>query len=140
MKLIRTSGSAEFIRTQFVLYHLILTSLDETKFDLNLVPSISCNSYSTFGPGYLLSVVQLMQRIKEINNIVSMPHPTNQNSVVWNTLADDGFEMQHLNCSGTVTRNNESLTVNIIYLKGTLNYDFWISVEIHPQGNPKASQ
>ena len=27
-----------------------------------------------------------------------------------------------------------------IYLKGTFNYDFWIRVEIQPQGNPKASQ
>ena len=70
-----------------------------------------------------------------------MSHPTNQNSVVWNTLGDDGFdEIQHFNSPWTITTHNESITVNIIYLKWTFNYDFWIRVEIHPQGNPKASQ
>ena len=70
-----------------------------------------------------------------------MPHPTNQNTVVWNTLGDDGFvEIQHFNCPWTITTNNERITVNIIYLKWTFSYDFWIRVEIHLQGNPKASQ
>ena len=70
-----------------------------------------------------------------------MPHPTNQNSAVWNTLADDWFdEIPHFNCPWTITTNNESITVNIINIKWTLIYDFSISVEIHPQGNPKASQ
>ena len=93
------------------------------------------------GPGYLLSVVQLMQLIKKFNNTIWMPHPTNQNSVVWNTLGDVGFaEIQHFNCPWTITTHNESITVNIIYLKWTSSYDFWIRVEIHPQGNPKASQ
>ena len=35
---------------------------------------------------------------------------------------------------------NECITVNIKYLKWTFNYDFWIRVEIHPQGSPKAFQ
>ena len=70
-----------------------------------------------------------------------MPHPTNQNSVVRNTLGDDGFdEIQRFNCPWTNTTNNENNTVNIIYLKWTFNYGFWICVEIHPQGNPIASQ
>ena len=70
-----------------------------------------------------------------------MPHPTNQNSVVRNTLSDDGFdEIQHFNCPWTITTHNEIITVNILYLKWTFNYDFWIRVELHPQGNPKASQ
>ena len=70
-----------------------------------------------------------------------MPHPTNQNSVVWNTLGDDGFEkIKHFNCPWTITTHNEIVTVNIIYLQWTFNYDFGIHVEIHPQGNPKASQ
>ena len=69
-----------------------------------------------------------------------MPHPINQN-LARNTLGDDGFdEKQHFNCPWTITKNNENITVNIIYLKWTFNYDFWIRVEIHPQGNPKASQ
>ena len=68
-----------------------------------------------------------------------MPHPTNQNSVVWNTLGDDGFdEMPHFNCPWTITTRNESITVNIIYLKWTFDYDFWIRVGIQPQGNLKA--
>ena len=92
-------------------------------------------------PGYLLSVVQLMQLITELNDHISLPHPINQNSAVWNTLGDDGFdEIQPFNCPWTITTNNESITVNFIYLKWTFNYDFWIRVEIHPQGNPKASQ
>ena len=66
-------------------------------------------------PGYLLSVVQLTQLNKKFNNNIWMPHPTNQNPVVWNTLGDDGFdEIQHFNCSWTITTNNESITVNII--------------------------
>ena len=70
-----------------------------------------------------------------------MPHPTNQNSVFWNTLGDDGFdEIQHFNCPWTITTHNESITVNIIYLKRSFNYDFWTRVEIHPQGKPKAFQ
>ena len=48
--------------------------------------------------------------------------------------------MQHFNRPRTITTHNESITVNIIYLKWTFNYDFWIPVEIHPQVNPKASQ
>ena len=93
------------------------------------------------GPGYFLSVMQLMQLIKDLNNTIWMPPSTNQNSVVWNTLVGDGFdEIQHFNCPWTITTHNESITVNIIYLKWTFNSDFWIRVEIHPQGNPKDSQ
>ena len=67
-----------------------------------------------------------------------MPHPTNQNSIVSNTLGDDGFdEIPHFNCPWTITTNNESFAIVIIYLKRTFNYDFWIRVETHPQGNPK---
>ena len=70
-----------------------------------------------------------------------MPHPINQNLVVWNTLTDDGFdEIPHFNCPWTITTSNQSIAVNIIYLEWTFNYGFWIRVEIHPQGNPKASQ
>ena len=70
-----------------------------------------------------------------------MPLPANQNPVVWKTLGDDRFEkIQHFNCPWTITTPNESFTVNIIYLKWTFNYDFWIRAEIYSQGNPKASQ
>ena len=70
-----------------------------------------------------------------------MPHPINQNSAVWNTLGDDGVdEIPLFNCPWTITTSNESITVNIIYLKWTFNYDFWIRVEIHPRGIPTAFQ
>ena len=70
-----------------------------------------------------------------------MQHPTTQTSGVWNTLVDDGFDkIPHFNCPWTITTSNESIAVKIIYLKWTFNYDFWIRVEFHPQGNPKASQ
>ena len=70
-----------------------------------------------------------------------MPYPANQNSVVWSTLGNDRFdEIQHFNCLWTITANNESITVNIKYLKWTFNYDFCIWVEILPQGNPRGSQ
>ena len=92
------------------------------------------------GPGYLLSIVQQMQFIEELNHNL-MPHPANQDPVVWNALGDDGFdEIPHFNCPWTITTSNKSIAVNITYLKWTFIYDFWICVEIHPQGNPTASQ
>ena len=70
-----------------------------------------------------------------------MPHPTSQNSGDWNTLGDDGFgEIPHFNCLWTISTSNTSIAVNIIHPKWPFNYDFWIRVEIHPRGNPKASQ
>ena len=70
-----------------------------------------------------------------------MPQPTNQISVVWNTLSDNGFDkIQHSNCPWTITTKEGSITVDITYVKWIFNYDFWIRVEVHPQGNPKASQ
>ena len=92
-------------------------------------------------PAYLLSLVQLMQLIKELNDHIWMPPPANQNAVVWNTVGDDGFdEMQNFNCSWTITSNTETITVNINYPKWTFIFDFSIRVEIHQQGNPTASQ
>ena len=70
-----------------------------------------------------------------------MPHLAHQNTVVWNTLGDDGFdEIPLFNCPWTITTSSKSITVNIICLKWTFNYDFWNRVEIHPQGNPKNFQ
>ena len=47
-------------------------------------------------------------------------------------------ECQHipLNCPWTITSGNETLTVVITCLKWTFNYDFWIRVTAHPDGNP----
>ena len=56
-------------------------------------------------------------------------------------IGDDRFdEIQHFNCPWTITSNNESITVNVTYLKWTFSYDFWIRVEIYLQENPIASQ
>ena len=51
-------------------------------------------------------------------------------------------ECQHtpLNCPWTITSGNETLTVLIICLKWTFNYDFWIRVTAHPDGNPNISK
>ena len=46
-------------------------------------------------------------------------------------------ECQHLplNCPWTITSANETLTVVITSLKWTSNYDSWIRVTAHPEGN-----
>ena len=47
-------------------------------------------------------------------------------------------ECQHipLNCPRTITSEDGTLTVDITCLKWTFNYDFWIRVTAHPEGNP----
>ena len=51
---------------------------------------------------------------------------------------DSGDECQHilLNRPWTITSEDEILTVVITFLKWTFNYDFWIRVTAHPEGNP----
>ena len=51
-------------------------------------------------------------------------------------------ECQHipLNCPWTITSENETLTVVITGLKWTFNYDFWLRVTAHPEGNPHISK
>ena len=51
-------------------------------------------------------------------------------------------ERQHipLNCPWTITSENETLTVVITCLKWTFNFDFWIRVTAHPEGNPSISK
>ena len=68
-----------------------------------------------------------------------MPQPAKQSPIVWNTLRDHGFdEVQHFNCTWTITSKNIIITVNVTYLKLIFNYDLCIRVEIHPQRNPNA--
>ena len=57
----------------------------------------------------------------------------------WDDIDD---ECQHipLNCPWTITSGNETLTVIITCLKCTFNYDFWIRVTAHPEGNPTVSK
>ena len=55
---------------------------------------------------------------------------------------DIDAECQHipLNCPWTITSGNEALTVVITCLRWTFNYDFWIRVTAHPEGNPNISK
>ena len=57
----------------------------------------------------------------------------------WHDIDD---ECQHIqfNCPWTITSGNETLTVVITCLKWTFNYDFWIRVTAHPEGNPNISK
>ena len=57
----------------------------------------------------------------------------------WDDIDD---ECQHtpLNCPWTITSENEALTVVITRLRWTLNFDFWIRVTAHLEGNPIISK
>ena len=52
------------------------------------------------------------------------------------------IECKHvpLNCPWTITTKDETLTVIITCLKWTFNYDFWIRVTVHPEGNSDLSK
>ena len=45
-----------------------------------------------------------------------------------------------LNCPWTINSHDEALTVIITCLKWTFNYDFWIRVTVHPEGNSGISK
>ena len=68
-----------------------------------------------------------------------MPQKSENLPPNWDDIDD---ECQHipLNCPWTITFGNETLTVVITCLKWTFNYDFWIKVTAHPDGNPKNSK
>ena len=68
-----------------------------------------------------------------------MPQKSENLPPNWDDIDD---ECQHipLNCPWTITSGNESLTVVITCLKCTFNYDFWIRVTAHPEGNPIISK
>ena len=52
------------------------------------------------------------------------------------------IECKHvqLNCPWVITSKDETLTVIITCLKWTFNYDFWISITVHPEGNSDLSK
>ena len=52
------------------------------------------------------------------------------------------IECKHvqLNCPWVITSKDETLTVTITCLKWTFNYDFWIRVTVHPEGNSDLSK
>ena len=53
---------------------------------------------------------------------------------------DDECQLIPLNCPWTITSGNETLRVVITCLEGTFNYDLWIRVTAHPEGNPNISK
>ena len=57
----------------------------------------------------------------------------------WVDIGDE-CQQSSLNCPWIITSENETLTVVITCLKWTFNYDFWISVTAHPEGNPSISK
>ena len=65
-----------------------------------------------------------------------MPQKSENLPPNWDDIDD---ECQHipLNCPWTITSGTETLKVVITCLKWTFNYDFWIRVTAHPEGNPK---
>ena len=67
-----------------------------------------------------------------------MPQKSESLPPNWDDIDD---ERQHipLNCQWIITSGNETLTVVITCLKWTFNYDFWIKVTAHPEGNPNIS-
>ena len=57
----------------------------------------------------------------------------------WNNIDDECHHIP-LSCPWTITSANGTLTVVITCLKRTFNYDFWIRVTAHPEGNPHISK
>ena len=68
-----------------------------------------------------------------------MPETSENLPPNWDDIDD---ECQHFpfNCPWTITSGNEILTVVLTCLKWTFNYDFWIKVTSHPEGNPSISK
>ena len=65
-----------------------------------------------------------------------MPQKSENLPPNWDEIND---ECRHnpLNCPRTITPGNETPRVVVTCLKWTFNYDFWIRVTAHPEGNPK---
>ena len=68
-----------------------------------------------------------------------MPQKSENLPPNWDDI-DDKCRHIPLNCPWTITSENETLTVVINCLKWTFNYDFWIRVTAHPEGNPIISK
>ena len=45
-----------------------------------------------------------------------------------------------INCPWIIKSKDETLTVIITCLKWTFNYDFWVRVTVHPEGNSDISK
>ena len=64
-----------------------------------------------------------------------MPQKSENLSLNWDDIDDECHHIP-LNCPWTITSENETLTVVITCLKWTFNYDFWMRVTAHSEGNP----
>ena len=68
-----------------------------------------------------------------------MPQNFEDNPPNWDEIDGECLHIP-LNCPWTITFGIETLTVVITCLKWTFNYDFWIRVTAHPEGNPTISK
>ena len=92
-------------------------------------------------PTYLPAVFELEKIIRNrtsgncLSKLYSMPQKSEN---LPPNGADIDDECQHipLNCPRTITSENKTLSVVITCLKWTFDYDFWIRVTAHPEGNP----
>ena len=68
-----------------------------------------------------------------------MPQESENLPANWDDIDD---ECHHIpfNYPWVITSGSETLTVVITCFKWTFNYDFWIRVTAHPEGNPKISE
>ena len=57
----------------------------------------------------------------------------------WDDIDDECQDIP-LNCPWTITSGNETLTVVITCWNWIFNYDFWIRVTAHPEGNTNISK
>ena len=57
----------------------------------------------------------------------------------WDEIKED-CENISLDCPWTITCKDGTLEFNITSLEWTFNYDFWIRVTTHPEGNPNNLQ
>ena len=68
-----------------------------------------------------------------------MPQKSENLPANWDDIDDECHHIP-LNCPRTITSENETLTVVITCLKWTVNYDLWIRVTAHAEGNPNISK
>ena len=68
-----------------------------------------------------------------------MPQKSENLPPNWDDI-DDQCQHIPLNCPWTIKSGTETLTVVITCLKWTFNYDVWIRVTAHPEGNLKISK
>ena len=68
-----------------------------------------------------------------------MPQKSENLRPNWNDIDDEGQHIP-LKCPWTITSGKETLIVVITCLKWSFNYDSWIRVTAHPEGNPNISK